>query len=103
MKDVYIDKVETTDDKALIKEILFELKTLKSEISTIKIQIDSITKSTNNMDNHISFVESVWSIVKNPFSHALQFYYGDNKSSQKLQSIKNCSSLEPLHTKSITN
>ena len=64
------------NDNELIKEILNELKNLKSEISTIKIQVDSITKSTNNMDNHISFVESVWSVVKNPFSHVLQFYYG---------------------------
>ncbi len=81
-------------DSLLIKEILTELKNLKSEISTIKIQIDSITKSTNNMDNHISFVESVWTVVKNPFSQALQFYYGDNKSIQKLES---------LNVKSITN
>lgn len=81
-------------DSLLIKEILTELKNLKSEISTIKIQIDSITKSTNNMDNHISFVESVWTVVKNPFSHALQLYYKDNKSSQKLQS---------LNVKNITN
>lgn len=86
MKDVNIDNVQTTNTE-LIKEILSELKNLKSEISTIKIQIDSITKSTSNMDNHISFVESVWTVVKNPFSHALQFYYGNNKSSQKLQSI----------------
>lgn len=86
---------ETTNTE-LIKEILFELKNLKSEISTIKIQINSITESTTNMDNHISFVESVWSVVKNPFSRALQFYYGDNNSSQKLQSIQ-------LNTKSITN
>jgi hypothetical protein len=81
-------------DSELIKEILIELKNLKSEISTIKLQIDSITKSTNNMDNHISFVESVWSVVKNPFSHALQLYYGDHKSTQKL---------ECLNIKNITN
>ena len=74
-------------ESELIKEILTELKNLKSEISTIKIQVDSITKSTSNMDNHISFIESVWSVVKNPFSHALQFYYGNNKSIQKLESL----------------
>lgn len=89
MNDLNINDINTE----LIKEILFELKTLKSEISTIKMQIDSITESTTNMDNHISFVESVWSVLKNPFSNALQFYYNDNKSSQKLQS---------LNTKSIT-
>jgi hypothetical protein len=81
-------------DTLLIKEILSELKNIKSEISTIKIQIDSIKRSTSNMDNHISFVESVWTVVKNPFSHALQFYYGDNKSIQKLES---------LNVKKITN
>lgn len=102
MNDLHMNDTQTINTE-LIKEILFELKNLKSEISTIKIQINSITKSTNNMDNHISFVESVWSVVKNPFSHALQFYYGDNKSSQKIQSIKNYSSLESLYTKNITN
>lgn len=81
-------------ESELIKEILTELKNLKSEISTIKIQVDSITKSTSNMDNHISFIESIWSVVKNPFSHALQFYYGNNKSIQKLES---------LNVKKITN
>lgn len=96
MKDMYINNEEMSNT-TLIKEILFELKTLKLEISTIKIQIDSITKSTNNMDNHISFVESIWSVVKNPFSHALKFYYGDNKSSQKLDSIN------PLNSRNITN
>lgn len=74
-------------DTLLIKEILSELKNIKSEISTIKIQIDSIKKSSSNMDNHISFVESVWTVVKNPFSHALQIYYGNNKSTKKLESI----------------
>jgi hypothetical protein len=82
------------NETELIKEILTELKNIKSEIFTIKMQINSINKSTNNMDNHISFVESVWAIVKNPFSHAIQFYYGDNKTTQKLES---------LNVKSITN
>lgn len=73
------------DNTELIKEILIELKNLQSEISVIKTQIKNIATSTDNMDNHISFVESVWSVVKNPFSHALQIYYGNDTT----QNIKN--------------
>lgn len=67
---------ETTN---ILKEILSEIHNLKSEINTIHQELAEISKSTSNMDNHISFVESVWSIVKTPFSYGLQLYYGKSK------------------------
>ena len=81
--------------------VLKELFDLKNEVSDLKLEVSKLREdiqqliiTCGRMDNHISFVESVWTVVKNPFSQALQFYYGDNKSIKKLES---------LNVKSITN
>lgn len=67
------------NDNEILKEIYSEIKQIKCDIVSLKKDIDSISQSTTNMDNHISFVESVWDVVKNPFSNLLQFYYGKNQ------------------------
>ena len=76
---------ETNQD--ILKDILNEIHNLKSEISTIKQEIVNISKSTSNMDTHISFVESVWTVVKNPFSNILQLYYGTSKTVENINDI----------------
>lgn len=77
--------MESTHD--VLKDILLEIQNLKSEINTIKQELKEISKSTNNMDNHISFIESIWSLVKSPFSYGLQLYYGKSKYLESISSM----------------
>lgn len=79
------------NNKDVLKEILLEINNLKSEINFIRTEIKEISKSTSNMDNHISFVESVWSVVKSPFAYGLNLYYGNSKHIQHIKrtSIEN--------------
>jgi hypothetical protein len=76
------------NDNEILKEIYSEIKQIKCDIVSLKKDMESISQSTTNMDNHISFVESVWDVVKNPFSNLLQFYYGKNQNLQKLQNTE---------------
>lgn len=38
-----------------------------SQLNEIKSEIDSLKTTINRMDNHITFVEGVYEVVKSPF------------------------------------
>jgi capsule polysaccharide export protein KpsE/RkpR len=58
---------------------LTELKDDLSELKQhLKIKLNDISKNTEKMDDHISFVEDIYNVVKNPFQKALGYYYGNN-------------------------
>lgn len=78
----------------ILKEILLEIQNLKSEIHTIQNELQQIKQSTSNMDHHISFVESIWSVAKSPFTYGLQLYYGNSKN---IKYIKNIPTTHPLN------
>lgn len=77
-----------------VKQLQSEIQLLKNDIQSIKSHLENISQSTQNMNEHISFVESVWTLAKNPFSHLLQFYYGKNE---------NINQIHKIHDAHITN
>lgn len=64
-----------------LEEIKSLLKLLESRLTTIELDIkeikndlknmDGIKYSLKNMDNHISFIESIYEKIKSPFQIAL--------------------------------
>lgn len=72
-----IDILETKIDKVVnLMDQLIQQNTEDSE------RLNCINRSTRNMDNHINFVESVFDVVKHPFSSLLRLYYGQNKTNE---------------------
>jgi len=53
-----------TDNNHLILE---KLTLITQRLDHIELRIDHIEQSTNNMDNHISFVENIYDTCKMPF------------------------------------
>ena len=47
--------------------ILEKLTFIENRIGRIEDRLENITKSTKNMDNHISFVEKIYDSIKLPF------------------------------------
>ena len=67
-----IDILETKIDKVanLLDQIIHQNENLNTNLN-------SINRSTQNMDHHINFVENVFDVVKHPFSSLLRLYYGN--------------------------
>jgi hypothetical protein len=55
--------------------IIGKLDILDTRISKIESILNNINTSTENMDDHINFVENVYTVVKNPISSLLKLYY----------------------------
>lgn len=51
--------------------ILDKLKEIENRITNIETEIIYIKSSTQNMDNHISFVEKVYDSIKMPFHYIM--------------------------------
>lgn len=75
------------EQNSIYLEILEKLNKIEEKLEIIQTDINNIKKSTLNMDTHISFVETVYDTVKNPF------YYIMNKI-QPIQ-IKDKNTKEP--------
>jgi hypothetical protein len=75
------------ENKEENNEILNEIKESSKRIE--KMLID-MKKSSDNMDDHIGFVESIYTVVKNPFIGILKYCYGFNGQNiiQKLENKK---------------
>lgn len=58
------------DDK--LDMILLKLENLEN-------RIEHIEQSTNNMDNHISFVENIYKIIQKPFMRLLNQFDKNKK------------------------
>jgi len=78
-----IDNLETKIDNLEIKldnvvNILDQLiqQNIKDS-ERLNTNLNCINQSTQNMDNHINFVENVFDVVKHPFSSLLSLYYGN--------------------------
>lgn len=52
-------------------EILEKLNKIEEKLEIIQNDINDIKKSSNNMDNHISFIETVYENVKSPFYYIM--------------------------------
>lgn len=59
-------KIEKLEQKInMIQKDLFELRTL----------LNIVEEGTQNMNEHVEFVESVYDVVKSPFKYILGYYY----------------------------
>ena len=59
--------------------ILDKLNKIEAELEKTNKRIEAMEKSTNKMDKHISFVESIYDTIKAPMSDFLLYYYGNSK------------------------
>lgn len=58
------------------KEILEELK-------KINLRLDKIEKGIDNMNNHITFIDSIYETIKYPFYLIMNKFYGIDKIPEK--------------------
>lgn len=49
------------------KLLIDKMQSLEDKLIKIEQKLDLIMNSCNKMDNHINFVDGVYSVVKNPF------------------------------------
>jgi hypothetical protein len=47
-------------------ELLSRIECLENKIDKVLIELEKMNGSCNKMDNHISFVESIFNRIKNP-------------------------------------
>jgi archaellum component FlaC len=59
--------------------IIYELKKIREDLDFMKLEIAEIKKGTNKMENHISFIETVYSQIKKPFHYILNTISLENK------------------------
>jgi len=60
-----------------IKEILNSLKNIEKRLDNIEEIININLNSSKKMEEHIEFIDSVYSTVKKPFCDLLTFYKGE--------------------------
>ena len=59
------------EQNSIYLEILEKLNKIEGKLEIIQNDINDIKKSSNNMDTHISFIETVYENVKNPFYYIM--------------------------------
>lgn len=62
--------------------IISHIETLEKEIIELKADVQNLNDkaiqliaSSNNMDNHISFINRVYDVLKYPFKSIMTYYY----------------------------
>jgi uncharacterized protein YfkK (UPF0435 family) len=72
-----VNKLDIIIEK--LQNIETHIQNTNQRIANIESKLNIINKSSQNMDDHIEFVENIYDVVKNPFSSFLEYYYGKNK------------------------
>jgi uncharacterized protein with von Willebrand factor type A (vWA) domain len=72
-----VNKLDIIIEK--LQNIETHIQNTNQRIANIESTLNIINKSSQNMDDHIEFVENIYDVVKNPFSSFLEYYYGKNK------------------------
>jgi len=62
-----------------MEELKQEIKELKNEISLLRQDIKIILQGQNKMNNHVDFVEAVYSSVRSPLEYIRKRLYGGVK------------------------
>jgi hypothetical protein len=62
-----------------MEELKQEIKELKNEISLLRQDIKFILQGQNKMNNHVDFVEAVYSSVRSPLEYIRKRLYGGVK------------------------
>jgi peptidoglycan hydrolase CwlO-like protein len=66
--------------------IMGKLDNLNDKINLSYSMLETITESSKNMDQHISFIENVYTVLKYPFSKIL-FWYDKSTNINQLPTI----------------
>lgn len=72
----------------LLRSIQTELVALKKTTLDIESRLLNIERSTQNMDTHIGFIESIYDTLKYPICNVLDYYYGKQIATDHLLQIK---------------
>lgn len=84
-----MNNIEQTKLNEILIAIQNELVELKRTTRDIESRLQNIETSTQNMDTHIGFVESIYDTLKYPICHVLDYYYGtDTQTSKRMLQIK---------------
>lgn len=59
------------EENSIYLEILEKLNKIEQKLEIMQNDINNIKKSSINMDNHISFVETVYDTIKSPFYYIM--------------------------------
>ena len=65
------------------KEILEELQKISLRLDKLENDISYLKKGTDNMNNHITFIESVYDTVKYPFYLIMNKFHRINEIPEK--------------------
>jgi archaellum component FlaC len=82
----FFDEIEIMN---ILNEISNKLTYITERLEYIENDIKDIKKSSNNMDEHISFVENVYDTVKIPFYYIINKITRNNVTDIPSKQIKN--------------
>jgi chromosome segregation ATPase len=81
--EILLDRLHKIE--SLLEDISTRLEKTNSRLENTNLRLEKVentlqivNKSTKNMDEHINFVENVYTVVKKPFVSLLGFYYNKN-------------------------
>lgn len=81
-----VNKLDIIIEK--LQNIETHIQNINKRITNIESILNIINQSSQNMDDHIEFVENIYDVVKNPFSSFLEYYYGKNKNIENVINTK---------------
>ena len=82
-----ISRLENVEN--IMQKMNCSIDKINLRLENVEKSIQKIQFSTKNMDNHIDFVENVYTVVKKPFVSLLGFYYNKNKDiKNELENLK---------------
>jgi len=82
----FFDEIEIMN---ILNEISNKLTYITERLEYIENDMKDIKKSSNNMDEHISFVENVYDTVKIPFYYIINKITQNNVTDIPAKQIKN--------------
>lgn len=71
-----------------LNKIELELEKTNAKLDKIEQDIQELKTGTNKMNNHINFVESIYTIVRSPISDLLSYYYGEPDNLRAIEDTK---------------
>jgi chromosome segregation ATPase len=74
--EILLDRLHKIE--SFLENISTRLEKTNSRLEKVENTLQIVNKSTKNMDEHINFVENVYTVVKKPFVSLLGFYYNKN-------------------------
>jgi CII-binding regulator of phage lambda lysogenization HflD len=61
-------------DTQILKEILEKISNIENRLTGIEETLEHVEKSSENMDQHIGFVEDIYLRIKDPFQSMIDWF-----------------------------